>query len=233
MCKTCPIIILLLFGQISHTFCDGGRRHRRSIVQPCLHVDRGTQTAISAVGTLLCDPLGADRAQLVQEDVFCILDCADGDVQRLCNLAGRDDLLLVVDQEQPDLQQVHPAHAHVGIAGLVPLGDLDPVLLNADDLLLPFGLSGQGEGINLPIPDLPEQTILFQFADCLLDVAVVAAVARGNAEELTHVLQLSAISQVIVRQNCKQGEDLELVVLTAEPVVFKLGVFIHVLMIHR
>ena len=115
----------------------------------------------------------------------------------------------------------------------MPLGDLDPVFLNADDLLLPFGLSRQGESIDLAIPDLPEQTILFQFADSLLDVTVIAAVARGNAEELTHVLQLSAISQVIVRQNCKQGEDLELVVLTAEPVVFKLGVFIHVLMIHR
>ena len=154
-------------------------------------------------------------------DMNIVLDVHSGGVHVV------DDLLLVVDQEQPDLQQVHPAHAHVGIAGLVPLGDLDPVLLNADDLLLPFGLSGQGEGIDLPIPDLPEQTILFQFADCLLDVAVVAAVARGNAEELTHVLQLSAISQVIVCQHGNQRQDLEFILLPDEPVILEFGFFIH------
>ena len=58
------------------------------------------------------------------------------------------------------------------------------------------------------------------------DVSIILAIARRHAEELAHVLQLAAIRQVVVCQDGNQRQNLELIILTAEPVVFELCLFV-------
>ena len=123
--------------------------------------------------------------------------------------------MIVVDQKEPDLQKIDPANVPLGIIALDVFCDFHPLLLNADDTTLLFRASGQGEGINLSILDLLQQSIRFQLIDGCFDVPVILAVARRHAEELAHVLQLATIRQVVVCQDGNQRQNLELIILTA------------------
>ena len=107
------------------------------------------------------------------------------------------------------------------------LGDFDPFLLDADDALPLLALLGERQRVGAPVLDLLQQTILFEFVDSCLDVTIVAGISCRDAEKFSHVLQCSAIGQVVVRQHSNQRQDLEFVLLPDEPVILKFGFFIH------